>query len=59
MYMCRGVATGVEGGQGGACPPPLFNFQTKQGPIVSVSNVGDTAFYGCSEIFTVCSTTFG
>ena len=50
MYMCRGVAT--EGGRGSG-PPPLFNFETKQGPRVSVSNVGDTAFYGCSEIFSV------
>ena len=27
-----------------------FNFQTKQGPTVSVSNMRDIAFRGCSEI---------
>ena len=48
-------------------PPPNFNFQTKQSPTVSVSNVRDTAFYECSEIipninfttFTVYATIFG
>ena len=42
----RGVATG------GARGPwlPHFNFRTKQGPKVSVSNITDIAFYGCSEI---------
>ena len=38
------------GAQGSHAPSPHFNFQTKQGPTVSVSNVGDTTFYGCSEI---------
>ena len=48
-------------------PPPNFNFQTKQSPTVSVSNVRDTAFYECSEMirninfttFTVYATIFG
>ena len=41
-----------EGGQGcpGGPPPPHFNFRTKHGPKVSVSNIRDIAFYGCSEI---------
>ena len=30
--------------------PTHFNFRTKQGPTVSVSNIRDIAFYGCSEI---------
>ena len=46
---------------------PHFNFRTKQGPKVSVSNIRDIAFYGCSEIirtrnftiFTIYATTFG
>ena len=29
---------------------PHFNFQIKQGPKFSVSNISDIAFYGCSEI---------
>ena len=29
---------------------PHFNFQTKKGPTVSVSNIRDIAFYGCLEI---------
>ena len=56
------------GGQGDMSPlPPHFNFRTKQGPKVSVSNIKDIAFYGCSEImrtrnftvFTVYATIFG
>ena len=47
--------------------PPHFSFRTKQGPKVSVSNITDIAFYGCSEIirtrnftiFTVYVTIFG
>ena len=31
-------------------PCPHFNFQTKQGPTVSVPNIRDISFYGCSEI---------
>ena len=46
--------------------PPHFNFQTKKGPTVSVSNIRDIAFYGCLEImrtrsftiFTVYATSF-
>ena len=63
MCMCRGVATGIS------VEPclPHINFQTKQGPTVLVSNVRDTALYGCSEIiqtrystiFTVYATVFG
>ena len=57
-----GVATGVRQGEAAH-----FNFQTKQGPTVSVSNIRDIAFYGCSEIirtrnfkiFTVYATIFG
>ena len=37
-------------GQGAILPSPHFNFPTKQGPKVSVSNIRDAAFYGCSEI---------
>ena len=37
-----------------------FNFRTKQGPTVSVSNIRVIAFYGCSEIirtrnFPICA----
>ena len=46
---------------------PYFNFPTKHGSKVSVSNIRDIAFYGCSEImqtrnftiFTVFATIFG
>ena len=31
-------------------PTPYFNFRTKQGPKVSVSNINDIAFYRSSEI---------
>ena len=31
-------------------PTPHFNFQTKQGPRVLVSNIRHIAFYGCLEI---------
>ena len=43
--------TGAQqlGGQGGHGPLHL-NFRTKQGPSVSVSNIRDNAFYGCSQI---------
>ena len=37
------------GGQG-SYGPSHFNFQTKKGPTVSVSNIRDIAFYGCLEI---------
>ena len=37
----RGIATG-EGGRGPW--PPHFNFQNKQGPTVSDSNIRDIAF---------------
>ena len=55
------------GGPGGPCPPSHFNFRTKQGPTVSVSNITDIAFYRCSEIirignftiFTEYATMFG
>ena len=48
-------------------PPYYFNFQTKQGLTVSVSNTKDVAFTEYSEIirtrnftvFNVCATTFG
>ena len=63
MYMSRSVATGETRG----AMVPLFNFQAKQGPTFSVSNVKDTGFYGCSKImqirnftiFTVGATIFG
>ena len=46
---------------------PNFNFRTKQGPTVSVSDIRDIGFYGCSEIirtrnfmiFTVYAAIFG
>ena len=49
----RGVATGRA--MGAMPPPPLpnFNFRTKQGPKISVSNIRDIAFYGCSEIIQI------
>ena len=65
FYTCnRGVATGRARG---TMLLPRFNFQTKQGPPVSVSNNRDISFYGCSEIirirnftiFTVNATVFG
>ena len=51
----------------GAHAPSHFNFQTKQGPTVSVSNIIDIVFYRCSEImrtkhftiFTGYATIFG
>ena len=54
----RGVATGVR--EAGEPWPRNFKFRTKQGPTVSVSNIRDIAFYGCSEImrttsFTICT----
>ena len=62
MYMSRSLATWETRG----AMVPLFNFQAKQGPTFSVSNVKDTGFYGCSEIqarnftiFTVDGTIFG
>ena len=63
ISLCRGVATGVTKG----ASPPHFNFWTKKGPTVAVSNIRGIAFYGCSEIiwtgnfaiFTVYATTFG
>ena len=47
----RGIATG---GPGGPCTPPHFNFQTKQGPTVSVSNIRDTGillFMGVQKLY--------
>ena len=39
-----------QGGQGGIQTHlPHFNFRTKKGPTVSVSNIKDIAFYGYSE----------
>ena len=49
MYMSRSVATGETRG----ATVPLFNFQAKQGPTFSVSNVKDTGFYGCSKIMQI------
>ena len=46
---CRGIAIGGEGGHGGHSSPH-FNFQTKEGPRVSVSNIRHIDFYECSEI---------
>ena len=43
-----GIGTG--GGDRGDAWPQHFNFRTKQGPTVSVSNIRDIAFYVCSEI---------
>ena len=65
--MIRGVAIGEGRGAGVCHGPPHFNFQTKQGPKVAVSNISDIAFYECSEIigtrnfttFTVYATIFG
>ena len=58
-----------EGGGGGAGEAwhPHFNFRTKKGPKISVLNIRDIAFYGCSEIirtryltiFTVYAIIFG
>ena len=64
IFSNRGVATG---GMAGGDAPIHFNFQTKQSPTVSVSNIRDIAFYGFSEIiqtrnftiFTVYATIFG
>ena len=66
LLLNRDVATlgGRGGGQGAMVPH--FNFQTKQGPTVSVSN-RDISFYGCLEIiptrnmtiFTLSVTIFG
>ena len=45
--------------------PPHFNFQTKKGSIMSVSNIRNILFYGCSSwtrnftIFTLYATIFG
>ena len=33
--------------------PPNFNFQTKQGPNISVSNIRDIAFCGYSEFWII------
>ena len=65
MQECRGVATGGCQGRGHA--PPYFNFRTKQGPVVSVSNIRDIVIYRFSEIirtgnftiFIVYTTIFG
>ena len=44
----RSVATGEN--MGTMPPSPLhLNFQTKQGPTVSVSNIGNIAFHGYSK----------
>ena len=51
----------------GGSIPPYFNFQTKKGPIISVSNIRNISFYVCSEImrirnftiFTVSALIFG
>ena len=56
---------GQEGG--GGHDLPHFNFRTKQGPKMSVSNFRDVAFYRCSEsirtrnftIFTTYARIFG
>ena len=40
----KGVATGVGGRGTGGPWQPHFNFRTKQGPTVSVSNIRDIAF---------------
>ena len=63
-YTYRGVAIG---GETGGMNLPHFDFRIKQGPTVSVSNIRDIAFYGCSEIiqtrnvtiFSVYATFFG
>ena len=65
IFKTRGLATG--GGVQVAMVPPLQCLNTKQGPTVSVSNIRDISFYGCSEIiqtinftiFTVNATIFG
>ena len=41
------------GGAAGEAMPRTSVFQTKQGPIVSVSNIRDIAFYVCSEIIRI------
>ena len=46
---------------------PNVNLETRKGPTVTVSNIRDIAFYGCSEIiltenftiFTAYATSFG
>ena len=73
----RGVANGGGGGGGWGdhAPPPLypftpsphFNFRTEQGSKISLSDIRDIVFNGCSEIirtknftiFTVYATIFG
>ena len=59
--------SGVVNGGASGIMVPHFNFQTKQGPKVSLSNIRDIAFYQCSEMmrtrnftfFTVYVTIFG
>ena len=49
----RGIASGGPGGPIPP-PPPHFNFQTKQGPTVSVSNIRDTGillFMGVQKLY--------
>ena len=65
MHICSGVAIGGRGAR--RTMFLYFNFQIKQGPTDSFSNVGDTVFNGCSEIirtrnfttFTMYATIFG
>ena len=59
--------SGVVNGGASEGMAPHFNFQTKQGPKVSFSNIRDVTFYECSEMmgtknftfFTVYVTIFG
>ena len=56
MTHSRDVAT-REGAEG--LWFPHFNFRTKKGPAVSVSNIRNITFYGCLEIMqTINFTTF-
>ena len=48
---CNQWGAGV--GAAGEAMPRTSVFQTKQGPIVSVSNIRDIAFYVCSEIIRI------
>ena len=66
LHNYRGAATGEKvGGKG--TQTSHFNFQTKQGPTVSVSNIRNIDFYGYLgimrtrnlTIFTVSATMFG
>ena len=71
LWNTQGLAIGSQGAIITPRPPPPppvhFNFRMKQGLTVSVSNIKDIAFDGCSEIiwnrnfpiFNLCAKIFG